>query len=105
MASCNYRVLNDIYNTIEQELTTISEKIEGLELNIDINELDIDLDNLETQLTISNKLKLLELVGTDVMTEDDQKAAYNEIKHTLFPDADDVFGIEGPTFDVEESEF
>ena len=72
MTSCNYRVLNDIYNTIEEELTAISEKIENLELNIDIAEIDVDLDNIERQLTLNNKLRLLELVGVDVMSEEEQ---------------------------------
>ena len=41
-----------------------------------------------------------------VMTEQDQLSAYNELKRQLFPDADDVFGIEGPTFEEsEESNF
>ena len=84
MSSCNYRVLNDIYNTIEEQLTTISEKIENLELVLDVAELDVDLDNLEKQLLISNKLKLLELVGVDVMTEEEQLAAYAAIKSDLF---------------------
>ena len=84
MASCNYRVLNDIYNTIESQLTAISQNIEGLELSIDINELDIDLDNLETQLEISNKLKFLELVGIDIMTEEEQTLVYQDIMTQLF---------------------
>ena len=40
-----------------------------------------------TPYTIINKLKLLELVGIDIMTEQEQTAAYNEIKELLFPSA------------------
>ena len=100
MTSCNYRVLNDIYNTIEEELTAISEKIENLELNIDIAEIDVDLDNIERQLTINNKLRLLELIGVDVMSEEEQLAAYESIKNELFAPR-----VSGGTMEEEDGEF
>lgn len=100
MTSCNYRVLNDIYNTIEEELTAISEKIENLELNIDIAEIDVDLDNIERQLTLNNKLRLLELVGVDVMSEEEQLAAYKDIKNELFAPT-----ASGGTMEEEDGEF
>jgi hypothetical protein len=83
MTSCNYRLLNDIYNAIV-ELSDISTKLEDLDLSFKIDELDIDLDNLERQLVISNKLKFLELVGTDIMPEEQQISTYNDIKEELF---------------------
>ena len=84
MTSCNYRVLNDIYNAIEQ-LSAIPDKLDNLDISLKIDELDIDLDNLESQMKIANKLKLLEAIGTDVMTEQEQLAAYTAIKNELFP--------------------
>lgn len=84
MTSCNYRVLNDIYNAIEQ-LSEIPDKLDNLDISLKIDELDIDLDNLEAQMKIANKLKLLEAIGTDVMTEQEQLAAYTAIKNELFP--------------------
>lgn len=84
MTSCNYRVLNDIYNAIEQ-LSEIPNKLDNLDISLKIDELDIDLDNLEAQMKIANKLKLLEAIGTDVMTEQEQLAAYTAIKNELFP--------------------
>ena len=95
MASCDYYVLNDIYEAINTQLGDIASKFDELDVSLKIDELDVDLDNLETQLTIANKLKLLDAVGTNVMTEEDQIAAYNEIKHILFPDAQDVIVGEG----------
>lgn len=83
MTSCNYRVLNDIYNAIEQ-LSEIPDKLDNLDISLKIDELDIDLDNLEKQLTINNKLRLLELVGVDIMTEEEQLQAYSDIKEILF---------------------
>ena len=99
MSNCNYRVYNDIYQTLETNLADIASKLDELDLAVKIDELDVDLDNLETQLTIANKLKLLEAVGTDIMTEEDQLAAYNEIKTILFPNAATVVngGGEGAT--------
>lgn len=90
MASCDYYVLNDIYEAINTQLGDIASKFDELDISLKIDELDVDLDNLETQLTIANKLKLLDAVGTNVMTEEDQIEAYNEIKHILFPDAQDI---------------
>lgn len=83
MTSCNYRVLNDIYGAIDN-LSSIADKIEDLDLSVKIDDLDIDLDNIEKQLTIANKLKLLEMIGTDIMTEQEQNAAYSDIKTELF---------------------
>ncbi|MBO5476368.1 MAG: hypothetical protein J6A15_01275 [Clostridia bacterium] len=84
MTSCNYHVLNDIEGALETQLASIANKIDELDLDVKIDELDVDLDNLEAQLKIANKLKLLEAIGTDVMTEEDQNAAYTAIKNELF---------------------
>lgn len=84
MASCDYYVLNDIYTAIDEKLTDIAEKIDELDLDVKIDELDIDLDNLETQLKIANKLKLLDSIGTDIMSEQDQAQAYSDLKDELF---------------------
>lgn len=85
MTSCNYHVLNDMEQALETQLSDIADKIEALDLDVKIDELDLDLDNLETQLKIANKLKLLEAIGTDIMTEQEQLAAYTAIKAELFP--------------------
>lgn len=85
MTSCNYHVLNDMEQALETQLSDIANKIEALNLDVKIDELDLDLDNLETQLKIANKLKLLEAIGTDIMTEQEQLAAYTAIKAELFP--------------------
>lgn len=84
MTSCNYRVLNDIYQAIESKLDTIAGTLDELDIAVKIDELDVDLDNLEAQMKIANKLKLLEAIGTDIMTEQDQIAAYTAIKNELF---------------------
>lgn len=84
MSSCNYRILQDIYTDFDADLKDIAAKIEAIDVNLNVDELDIDLDELTEQITISNKLKLLELVGTDVMTEEEQLAAYTAIKTKLF---------------------
>lgn len=120
MTSCNYRVLNDIYHTVEDQLADISQKIENIEVNVDIGEFDIDLDNIELQLEIANKLKFLELIGTDIMNEDDQISAYQAIMTQLFApsgssdpmveeeeelDGPTEFGVEGPSLTEEEGEF
>ena len=84
MTSCNYHVLNDLYDAIDTKLSTIAENLEELDIAVKIDELDVDLDNLEAQMKIANKLKLLEAIGTDIMTEQDQIAAYTAIKNELF---------------------
>ena len=84
MASCDYYVLQDIYETIDTKLDTIASNIADNKFELNIDELDIDLDNIEKQLTIANKLALLDAVGVDIMTEEEQKAAYTEIADELF---------------------
>lgn len=84
MSSCNYRLLNDLYEAIETNLAAISDKIDALDVTVKIDELDVDLDNLEQQLIINNKLRLLELIGTDIMTEEQQTEAYEAIRDVLF---------------------
>lgn len=85
MSSCNYHAINDGFSAIETKLDALDTTISGLELQAKIDLLDIDLDNLEAQMKIANKLKLLEAIGTDVMTEQEQLAAYTAIKNELFP--------------------
>ena len=77
-------MINDGFEAIESKLDDIANSVSSVEIQAKIDELDIDLDNLEKQLTISNKLKLLELVGIDIMTEEEQTAAYQSIKNELF---------------------
>ena len=84
MTSCNYHLLNDLYQSVDAKLASIAETLDELDIAVKIDELDIDLDNLEAQLKIANKLKLLESIGTDIMTEEDQIAAYTAIKNELF---------------------
>lgn len=100
MSSCNYHVINDGFEAIESKLDDIANSVSSVEIQAKIDELDIDLDNLEKQLTISNKLKLLELVGIDVMTEEEQLAAYQDIKNELFAPS-----ASGGTMEEEEGEF
>lgn len=87
MSSCNYHLINDLYDAMDTDLKDIADKIDALDIDVKIDEIDLDLDNIELQLTINNKLRLLELVGIDIMTEQEQTAAYNEIKELLFPAA------------------
>lgn len=84
MASCEYYLLQDLYESIDAKLGTIAQKMDDNSINVEIDKLDIDLDNLEAQLTIANKLKLLDAIGVDIMTEQEQVAAYTEIKEALF---------------------
>ena len=100
MSSCNYHMINDGFEAIESKLDDIVNSVSSVEIQAKIDELDIDLDNLEKQLTISNKLKLLELVGIDVMTEEEQLAAYQDIKNELFAPS-----ASGGTMEEEEGEF
>lgn len=92
MANCTYHLINDFYNQNHEDMQLLAEKIEGINLTIDVDSLDIDLDNLEKQLTIMNKIKLLEAVGTDIMSEEDQISAYeslvNEVFYSLSANAD-----------------
>lgn len=84
MASCDYYVLQDIYTTIDEKLQSIATTLDELDLSVKIDELDLDLDNLEAQLRIANKLKLLDSIGTDIMSEQDQTDAYTDIMNELF---------------------
>ncbi len=84
MASCDYYVLQDIYTTIDEKLQSIATTLDELDLSVKIDELDLDLDNLEAQLRIANKLKLLDSIGTDIMSEQDQINAYTDIMNELF---------------------
>lgn len=93
-------MINDGFEAIESKLDDIANSVSSVEIQAKIDELDIDLDNLEKQLTISNKLKLLELVGIDVMTEEEQLAAYQDIKNELFAPS-----ASGGTMEEEEGEF
>ncbi len=94
MSSCNYRLLNDLYEAIETNLAAISDKIDALDVTVKIDELDVDLDNLEQQLIINNKLRLLELIGTDIMTEEQQTEAYEAIRDVLFAPSGSADGEE-----------
>ena len=95
MSSCNYHLINDLYDAMDADLKDIADKIDALDIDVKIDEIDLDLDNIELQLTINNKLRLLELVGIDIMTEQEQTAAYNEIKELLFPEAAEEENQEG----------
>ncbi len=94
MSNCNYHLMNDGFDMIEAQLSELGEKIENLELSIDIDSLDVDLDNLELQLTIANKLHFLDAVGTDIMTEEEQLAAYEAIKTLIFPSSESTSNTE-----------
>lgn len=100
MSSCNYRLLNDLYTSVDTNLESIAEKLDAVDVSLKIDELDLDLDNLERQLLINNKLRLLELVGIDVMTEEEQLAAYQDIKNEIFAPS-----ASGGTMEEEEGEF
>ena len=91
MSNCNYHAINDGFLAIENKLDALDTTISGLELQAKIDLLDIDLDNLEAQMKIANKLKLLEAIGIDVMTEQEQLAAYTAIKNELFPANNGIF--------------
>ena len=94
MASCDYYVLQSIYEVINDKLEAIGTSLDELDLSVKIDELDVDLDNLESQLKIANKLKLLELVGTDIVSEENQKAIYEEIADELLSPTS--FGVSAP---------
>lgn len=88
MTSCNYHLINDGFTNIGADLQDIALKLDNLDVSLSINELDVDLDNLEQQLIINNKLMLLNAIGTDIMSEEDQVAAYTAIKEELFASSD-----------------
>lgn len=85
--NCEYNLFNDWFGEFDGKLETIAENISDNKLELNIDELDIDLDAIEKQLTIANKLKLLESVGIDIMTEAEQKSAYEALKSELFDSA------------------
>lgn len=97
MTSCNYHLVNDGFESIVSKLDDINTAVSSIEVEAKIDELDIDLDNLERQITISNKLKFLELVGTNIMSEEDQLEAYSIIKEELFAPS-----MSSPTLEEEE---
>lgn len=99
MSSCNYHMLQDMYTDFDADLKEIASKIEEIKLTLDIDSIDIDLDEITEQLVINNKLRLLELVGTDVMSEDEQLDAYRAIKSELFTPS-----ASGGTMEEEEGE-
>ena len=76
MASCQYHLINDGFLAIESKLADIQDAISSVEIQASIESLNVDLDNIERQLIINNKLRLLELVGTDIMTEEEKNEAY-----------------------------
>ena len=100
MSSCNYRLLNDLYNSVDTNLEGIAQKLDELDVSLKIDEIDLDLDNLERQLLIAYQLKLLELVGIDIMTEEEQTAAYESIKNEIFAPS-----ASGGTMEEEDGEF
>ena len=104
MTSCNYHLINDGFSSIESKLADIQESISTVEIQAKIEELDIDLDNLEKQLTIANKLKLLELVGTDIVSEENQQAIYEEIANELLGPTSFQVNAPGP-MEEEEGEW
>ena len=53
MSSCNYRLLNDLYTSVDTNLESIAEKLDAVDVSLKIDELDLDLDNLEKQLLIN----------------------------------------------------
>lgn len=95
MANCTYHLINDFYNQNHEDMALLAEKIEGIEFTFDVESLDVDLDNLEKQLTINNKIRLLEAVGTDIMAEEDQIAAYRALVDEVF-NSEDSQGFNGP---------
>lgn len=104
MASCDYYVLQDLYEAIDTKLEAIASKIEEKEIDFSVDELDIDLDNLEAQLKIANKLKLLDSIGTNIMSEEAQQAAYSSLVNELFGPTS--FGVSVPDpMEEEEGEF
>ena len=77
-------MINDNFANIGADLQDIALKLDNLDVSLSINKLDVDLDNLEKQLIINNKLMILNAIGTDIMSEEDQIAAYTAIKEELF---------------------
>lgn len=80
--SCEYNLFNDWFQEFDGKLGAIADKIADNKLNID--ELDTDLVAIEKQLGLSNKLKFLESVDVSIMSEAEQKSAYEAIKAELF---------------------
>ena len=97
MSSCTYHLINDLYEAMDTDLKDIATKLDEMELNINVEELDLDLDNIEKQLIINNKLRLLELIGIDIMTEEEQIEAYQAIKEELFSEEADTNADEDET--------
>ena len=99
MSSCNYHMFQDMYTDFDADLKEIASKIEAIKLTLDVDAIDVDLDEITEQLIINNKLRLLELVGTDVMSEEEQLDAYRAIKSELFAPS-----ASGGTMEEEEGE-
>lgn len=80
--SCEYNLFNDWFAEFDDKLRTIADKITDNKL--ELNKIDADLVAIKKQLIILNKLKFLESVDVNIMSEDEKKSAYGAIQAELF---------------------
>ena len=80
--SCEYNLFNDWFAEFDDKLRTIADKIADNKL--ELNKIDADLVAIKKQLIILNKLKFLESVDVNIMSEDEKKSAYGVIQAELF---------------------
>lgn len=81
MAKCNYYMLQDTYEMLEQQLKDAVQKMEELKLNADIQNINVNLGNLETQLqNIKETIGALQLIVDTESLDTDLQAIKSELQ-------------------------
>lgn len=81
MAKCNYYMLQDTYEMLEQQLKDAVQKMEELKLNVDIENINVNLGNLETQLqSIEQRIGELELTVDIESLDNDLQEIKSELQ-------------------------
>ena len=76
------QIKKNLKQLVNDKLRTIADKIADNKL--ELNKIDADLVAIKKQLIILNKLKFLESVDVNIMSEDEKKSAYGAIQAELF---------------------
>lgn len=81
MAKCNYHILQNTYEMLEQQLKDAVQKMEEMKLNVDIENINVNLGNLETQLqSIEEAISALQLIVDTESLDTDLQAIKSELQ-------------------------
>lgn len=81
MAKCNYHILQNTYEMLEQQLKDAVQKMEEMKLNVDIENINVNLGNLETQLqSIEEAISALQLIVDTESLDTDLQAIKGELQ-------------------------